>query len=366
MIKKKRLIPVEYFLLALVWIVLIASPVFFREDEISSWQDFLGPLETIVPLFFIFLINRFILVPKLLLKKKSFLYLLSVAGVISAFTLGLLFIAPILEKNEATQETSQQWQGPPPPPHERTRGDAPRPLRTNKRPIPPFANLLIFSVLFVGFDTGLKVSFQLAKTEHEKAKLEKENVANQLDALRNQVSPHFFMNTLNNIHALIDFDSEQAKSSVIQLSKLMRYLLSETQNGRASIQDEFEFLSSYIDLMKLRCSDKVKITVDFDVLETKIQIPSLLFISVVENAFKYGISYSTPSFISIFAKTKDDFLIFETKNSIAKNVEKNGTGVGLANLRKQLDLLFGKNYTFNISENESEFFVQLQIPLKND
>ncbi|HEY9115070.1 MAG TPA: histidine kinase [Bacteroidales bacterium] len=362
---KKRLVSAEFFLLALVWIVLIASPVFFRDEEISSWLDFLGPLETIVPLFFIFLINRFILVPNLLLKKKNFLYTFSVAGVIAAFTLGIFLITPLLEKNKVTQETSQQWQVPPPP-HERIRGDAPPPPRTNKRPIPPFANLLIFSVLFVGFDTGLKVSFQLAKTEQEKAKLEKENVANQLDALRNQVSPHFFMNTLNNIHALIDFDSEQAKSSVIQLSKLMRYLLSETQNGKASIQDEFEFLSSYIDLMKLRCSDKVKITVDFDVLETNIQIPSLLFISVVENAFKYGISYSTPSFISIFAKTKDDFLIFETKNSKAKNVEKNGTGVGLANLRKQLDLLFGKNYTFNISENESEFFVQLQIPLKND
>lgn len=364
MIKKNRLISIEYFLLALVWIVLIASPVFFRNEEISGWQDFLGPLETIVPLFFIFLINRFILVPKLLLKKKSLLYMFSVAGVIAAFTLGLFLLTPLLEGNNVPREINKQRQATSPP-HERINGDFPPPPERN-RPIPPFANLLIFSFLFVGFDTGLKVSFRLAETEKEKAKLEKENVANQLDALRNQVSPHFFMNTLNNIHALIDFDSEQAKSSVIKLSKLMRYLLSETQNGKASIKDEFEFLSSYIDLMKLRCSDKVQITVDFNVAETNIQIPSLLFVSVVENAFKYGISYSKPSFISIFAKIKDEYLIFETKNSKAKNVEKSGTGVGLANLRKQLDLLFGTRYRFNISENETEFFVQLQIPLKND
>lgn len=355
MIKKKRLISTEFFLLTLVWIVLIAAPVFFRNDEISGWQDLRGPFETIVPLFFIFLINRFILVPKLLFKKRSFVYLIAVSGVIAVFTISLFLVTPLIENNKVTQETNSQWRPHPPPRLPKSRG-----------PMPPFVNLLIFSLLLVGFDTGLKVSFRLAETEREKTKLEKENVANQLDALRNQVSPHFFMNTLNNIHALIDYNSEQAKSSVIQLSKLMRYLLAETQNGKASIKDEFEFLRSYIELMKLRCSDKVKIIVDFDLGETNIQIPSLLFISVVENAFKYGISYSKPSFISIFAKIKDEYLFFDIKNSKAKNKKESSTGVGLRNLRKQLGLLFGKNYTFNISETESEFFVQLKIPLKND
>ena len=173
------------------------------------------------------------------------------------------------------------------------------------------------------------------------------------------------MNTLNNIHALIDIDTNQAQVAVIKLSKLMRYLLTESQQGKAPIKDEFDFLNSYIDLMRLRYSDRVKISVELNVEKPEKKIPSLLFVSLVENAFKYGVSYSKPSFITIWSKTTNEELIFSVKNSISpeKSLEP-GTGVGLENLRKQLSLIYGSNFKFEVQEIEEVYQVLLQIPLE--
>jgi len=362
MIKKKRLVTTEFFLLSLVWIVLIASPVFFRDDKISGWQDFRGPFETIVPLFFIFLINRFILVPKLLLKKKSFQYMLSVAGVIAAFTLGLLLITPLLEGSYLPPEINSQRQGPPPP-HERTNGDFPPPPE-GKGPIPPFANLLIFSLLLVGFDTGLKVSFRLAETEQEKAKLEKENVANQLDALRNQVSPHFFMNTLNNIHALVDIDTEEAKAAIIKLSQMMDYMLYESKSKGISVRKEMEFIESYVELMKLRITDDIDLKMEIPEILPKVKIPPLLTISFIENAFKFGVSYDRQSFIHIKINISDNHFIFNVQNRIHPEIKRNkNSGIGIENTQKRLELLFGNTYELNIDKKDDVFKVNLIIPI---
>jgi len=363
----------EILLISFVWLVLIAAPILLREDEINfEWISIMKPMKTIIPLFFIFLVNRFVLVPLLLFKKRRFLYVISVAAMITVLTIGSYFYhVNFVQRQSLPRREMDNRRRPEPqnPPSERpgfNRTPPPEPP-LNTRPMPPYVNLLIFSLLMVGFDTGLKASFRWAETEKEKAKLEKENVVNQLDMLRNQVSPHFFMNTLNNIHALIDIDKDQAKGSVIKLSKLMRYLLTESQRRMASLKDEFEFLNSYIDLIRLRCSDRVKISVNLEVDESNIQIPSLLFISLLENAFKFGVSYSTPSFISIEAKVIDDHLHFEVINSKALEHSFDlGTGVGLVNLRKQLDLIYGANYSFDIMENENEFKAHLKIPISHD
>ncbi len=145
-----------------------------------------------------------------------------------------------------------------------------------------------------------------SKLEQEKTLLEKENVQNQLAFLRNQVSPHFFMNTLNNIHALIDVDTEEAKEAIIKLSKLMRHLLYDSQAELVPLAKEMEFIQSYINLMKLRFSEKVKINLSIpDQLPDK-SIPPFLFTSFVENAFKHGISYQNSSFIDIVFLYKPD------------------------------------------------------------
>lgn len=206
--------------------------------------------------------------------------------------------------------------------------------------------------------------FRWSKLEQEKTLLEKENVQNQLAFLRTQVSPHFFMNTLNNIHALIDVDTEEAKDSIIKLSKLMRHLLYESQGETTSLKKEIEFVKSYVNLMKLRFSEKVKINVEVPDLIPEKEIPPLLFTSVIENAFKHGISYSSASFINIKISTPEDKLLFEVTNSkTAQKAEESDHGIGLENTQKRLELLYPANYNFRIIDNEDDFTVVISIPL---
>jgi hypothetical protein len=363
---KIRLKTVEILLLVLVWVVLIASPLLFRDGYISDWRELISPLETLIPLFVIFITNRFILVPGLLFRNRNTSYFIAVFGLIALFTIGLYFI-PLnrLLKQPIQQELrspprSFQPEPMPPPDH-----GFPPPAENNRRgPLPPFANLLIFSILMVGFDTGLRLSFKLAQTEREKAKLETENVTNQLAFLRNQVSPHFFMNTLNNIHAQIDIDASEAKESVIRLSRLMRHLIYDSETESIPLKKEMDFISNYIDLMSLRYSEKVKIDLYLpEQLPDKL-IPPLLFTSFVENAFKHGVSYDNPSYIKIIFRCTSEELAMEVSNSNNSGDKKGEvTGIGIENSRLRLDLIYGDKYSLDILSNKKEHIVRLRIPL---
>lgn len=147
---------------------------------------------------------------------------------------------------------------------------------------------------------------------------------------------------------------------------MMRYLL-ESQNENVCIEEEFDFLKSYIALMQLRYSERVKVFVDLSVSFPEKKIPPFLFISLVENAFKYGVNQSSDTNIDIAAKTDTNYLIFHIKNSkYPENHKQQTTGVGLKNLQKQLTLLYGVNYRLSIVETDAEFNVSLKIPLQND
>ncbi|MBC8486302.1 MAG: histidine kinase [Bacteroidetes bacterium] len=252
------------------------------------------------------------------------------------------------------QENIGTPDGAPPPP----------PQRKNPFPFPPFVNMFIISVLIIGFDTGMRMMVRWSKLEQEKTLLEKENVQNQLAFLRNQVSPHFFMNTLNNIHALIDVNTEEAKESVIKLSKLMRHLLYDSQSELVSLSKEFEFIKSYINLMKLRYSEKVKIKLSVPEQLPDKSIPPLLFTSFVENAFKHGISYQNSSFINITFSLEPEHLTFEIVNSIPDiKKDKSEPGIGIENSRKRLDIIYRDKYSLNIEEKSEEYKLILTIPV---
>ncbi len=365
MANSNRLRFAEVTLLVLVWIVLIAAPVLFRNEDLTGWQDLMKPVKTLIPLFIIFLINRIILVPKLLFKKRSALFIISVIGLIAVFTIGSYYMIDSPKTRPAQHEMNDQ-RLPPPPPQGRAYNRPPPPENQpmRKGPMPAYINLLMFSFLLVGFDTGLRVSFRLSETERAKAKLEKENVGTQLAFLRNQVSPHFFMNTLNNIHSLIDLDSDEAKESIIRLSKLMRHLLYESEIEKISISKEIEFVKNYVDLMKLRYSDKVEIKLHLPRQLPDRLIPPLLFTSYLENAFKHGISSQNSSFIDISFTCTSNNLTFEIINSnprLEKYEELSGIGIG--NSRKRLDLLYGDKYLLEIEDRKDEHYVRLSIPL---
>lgn len=358
----------EPFIIIAFWALLFASPLLFgRYENQIEWNQVFKVWINYLPLLALFLINRFILLPKLFFKSKRLLYF----GVTSVI---ILIIAFGIYSFDVNNNKDLPFKQPPtmelgrenPPPMRQGRELSPpidqRP-NNNPRPIPLYANFLILAVLLVGFDAGLQISMRWANLEQEKFKIQKENVENQLAFLKNQISPHFFMNTLNNIHALVDIDTEESKNAIIKLSKLMRHLLYDSEEKATSIKKEIEFINSYIELMKLRFSNKVKINVNIPSKIPDKSIPPLLFTSLLENAFKHGISYNKPSFITILMSFTENELLFEIENSNYPKKDNEASGIGIQNTKKRLTLLFKNNFDFNISETEDVYKVNLKIPL---
>ena len=352
------------------WALLFTSPLLFGrfENEIE-WDHIFIVWINYLPLLLVFILNRYIFLPKLLFKGKKATYFITTVVLISTITLGLFFFHP---KNNLQQRKL-------PPPHERNEGIGfQRPERPNfdrnERPsmpsnqnapdsIPPFANFLILAILLVGFDAGLKISMRWAKLEQEKMKLQTENIENQLAILKNQVSPHFFMNTLNNIHALVDIDTDEAKKAIIKLSNLMRHLLYDSEEKMTPIKKEIEFIESYIELMRLRFSNKVKISVEIPSEIPNKFIAPLLFTSLLENAFKHGISYHSNSFIKIALSFSEENLIFMIENSNHPKKDEAASGIGVENTKKRLDLIYKNKYTLAIDQNEKIYRVNLSVPI---
>ena len=235
-------------------------------------------------------------------------------------------------------------------------------------PIPPFTiRYLIHCViafLMVGFNIAIKLFFKSFRDEEMLKELEHQRLQSELQYLKYQINPHFFMNTLNNIHALVDIDTGKAKSTIVELSKLMRYVLYEASNKTILLSREVQFLKNYIALMSLRYTNKVSIQMDFPAEVPEVQIPPLLFVSFVENAFKHGVSYRSESFIHVLMQLDEgNRLSFRCSNSNNGSADEQHHGIGLENIRKRLRLLFGNDYTLSITEEEHKFDVLLIIPL---
>ncbi|MCX6278469.1 MAG: histidine kinase [Bacteroidetes bacterium] len=386
-IRKNQIKYTEVALISFVWLVLLLTPILFREDNNNPiWRSVANQLEILVPLSLLFLINRFVLVPKFLFKGKIKFYIFLLLGIIIILALGSHIyddnskIAPPQKEMGADKKIGPPQDSPPgrddsrpPQPGQRQQGQRPQRQRPQgqrqqgqrqPRPVPPFANFLIFSFLVVGFDTGLRSGLRWIDVENEKVKLERENVSNQLALLKTQVSPHFFMNTLNNIHSLVDSNTEEAKKAIIKLSKMMRYLLYETETEKTTLKKEIEFLESYVNLMKLRFTEKVRISLNLPGVIPDAAIPPFLFTSFIENAFKHGVSYKNESFVTIDLIPGKERLLFTVKNSKTEKSQMNEfSGIGIENTRKRLALLYGDKYHLDIIDNEYVFTVNLSIPL---
>jgi hypothetical protein len=367
--QRKKIKYNEIALIIFVWLVLLFTPVLFREDIYSPLKrSLIVQIQILIPLIILFFLNRFFLVPRFLFKGKRVLFIVLILGIILFFTTGSYFYDTRIKAGQPTDPATVGEQVKTPPyafPGGIDQFGNLRPSSARQpKPIPPFANFLIFSILIVGFDTGLMSSLRWIEAENEKVRLEKDNVAAQLVLLRNQVSPHFLMNTLNNIHSLVDINSKEAKGAIIKLSKMMRYLLYETETERTTLKKEVEFIESYIDLMKLRFNKKVSIKLSLPPSIPEKNIPPFIFTSLVENAFKHGISYVGESFIDITLAFKEKKLWLVVKNSKTENAPSSEfSGIGIDNTRKRLELLYGSNYKLDIIDNKDFFTVNLSIPL---
>jgi two-component sensor histidine kinase len=368
----------ETILFGFVWLLFFLSPFFLQsENGTFGWNRLFVVWWRFSPFFIFSLINHFILIPYLFYKRKLF-YFSGVAILLTILNISLSAIHEPQNQNLRMMNdrfNDEQLFNPdsrPLPPLQGRRDpmrNPPglRPLRQNNQPgsLPPWINSMVIAILVLGFDIGLRTTFKWNKLEKERELADKERVKSELAFLRNQLSPHFFMNTLNNIHALIDINTEEAKESVLRLSKLMRHLLYDSERETILLNKEISFIQSYIDLMKLRFTEKVKVNFDVNSIAPNISIPPLLFTSLIENAFKYGVSYQQDSFIDIQLTTTENSLIFNIKNSktATRNRDESSSGIGLENTRKRLDLLYSSNYKMDITETTDTFSVQLKLPL---
>ena len=374
-----------------VWVLLFLAPLlslYVRTMNdmylLFDWTEVFLVWRRLLLFLLLFLVHNFLLAPLLIHRNKRIAYFSIVAVVIAAFTVYQCSTRPDMAKPMGHR----------PPPHmERTSPPAlpqregaedshgimnvekvitPRPHREGPGAglPPPIIGehdilAIVILILMFGANLGIKGWFRSRDDRKRMTELERENLSQQLEYLRYQINPHFFMNTLNNIHALVDIDPTKAQETIVELSKMMRYVLYEGNKQGVPLSQEFDFIRHYVSLMRLRYTDKVHITLDLPQETSDRQIPPLMLITFIENAFKHGISYQHDSFIEMKAEVKDDKLQFVCRNSKSEKSNEEKGGVGLANVRKRLDLLYDNNYTLHIDDTADIYSVGLVVPLLN-
>ena len=356
LISKKRL-PVLLHVLA--WIIIVIIPRYLIKTYGDGDNNFLFQFYANTAIFgFLFYLNYLWIAPRFFFRDNKLGYFLIASGVIVAlyFLMWYLneyvFFDPV--RDQQIQKIMEEFN------------------KESEHLKPPIKQFRIYthfytSILVTGFSLGLAILEKLAQNEQQRKELEKEKLNSELAFLKNQVSPHFFFNTLNNIYSLIGIDAEEAQESVHKLSKLMRYLLYESEQGEAKLTDEIDFMNHYIDLMKLRLSSKVDLTVSLPEQVSGLRIPPLLFIPFIENAFKHGISYREPSFISINMVVEGTQITFKATNSLGSgNQPKDSqhSGIGLENVKKRLRLLFPQTHKLTIDKGSDIFTVELKLEAK--
>ena len=312
-----------------------------------TWPDYLRH-GCIVPLSFliIFYLNYCLLIPRYLFTSHVKTYFLLNVACIVFIALGSHF----------WQEFTIAY------------SDVPRP---NRRPDTPpkwmfFLRDVFSMVLTVGLSAAIRMSRRWAANEAARREAEQQRTGAELKNLRNQLNPHFLLNTLNNIYALIAFDADKAQQAVQELSRLLRHVLYDNQQNVVPLNKEMDFIRNYIALMRIRLASNVTVETHFDVSPAnRTEIAPLIFISLIENAFKHGISPTEPSYIRIRFSQTDNCVSCEITNSYhpKSQGDKSGSGIGLEQVRRRLKLSYPHRYTWHqgVDETGKEYYSKLTI-----
>lgn len=337
----------ENLLYLMVWMVIILVPVLnskMLEEVHVSLENILIAWLKIAPYLLIFIIHNSLIAPRLLLRKHRYVWYL----VVNLLTITAVFSLVAIYEKYAPYDTE--------------------PYILNGKA--SFTDLAIYWNILLGFfmtglNMGIKLLYRSLRDEQQMEELKRQNLQAEMDYLRYQINPHFFMNTLNNIHALIDIDTEYAKSAVIELSKMMRYVLYESGSETISLKKDIQFIENYIELMRIRYDSSIDICLDYPAtIPNKVAIPPLLLIVFVENAFKHGVSYNHASFIHIRIGYRDDAVTAVISNSRHEKSRPGTTGIGLENVKKRLALIYQNNYTLSIDDSDPAVYtVKLIIPI---
>ncbi len=387
----RKKIKLEGWLVPLIWAGVFAVEAVVALLQLLSepslkfefrdiWQLWLST----IPFLVLFLLHNYLIAPLLTEKNKPLAYTVLVFLAFALFSAYIMLsdarVGYTTLRPPEPMEQQGRMQPPPEPREQQGRQQPPMPEAhigeampqhpmtiPESKPIRPGYLKIVVALLMLGVNLGAKFYLRFLRDERRAEALEKENLRYRLDYLRYQINPHFFMNTLNNIHALVDIDPDKAKDSIVELSRLMRYVLYDNNTPTVPLTKEEAFLRHYLSLMRLRYKDDVNIAFDFPDNGADAEVPPMILATIAENAFKHGDIGGKGSFVRISAVIENGKLIFRCANSLPQR-RKDGraeeNGIGLENIRKRLDLLYGGEYVLHIDAGEDTYELLLVLPAR--
>jgi sensor histidine kinase YesM len=343
-IQRKR--PVQFLIHFIIWGIIAFFPLIFiyseGERNIIRYIDFSLP---IIFLMIVFYTNYFVIISRFLFNKKIWQFFLAN---LLLFAVCILLMDSIKEYYFADYFANLEIQKHLPP-HQKMK------------------EILFFRDIFsmtmtVGLATAIKMTTQWYQSQTEQKELEKLHIESELNNLKHQLNPHFLFNTLNNIYSLISINQDNAQNAVHQLSNLIRYVLYDSDHPKVPLHKDLNFTTNYIHLMSLRLPAHVTLITDIMKADEATEIAPLLFISLIENAFKHGVSPTLPSHISIRIQLNGSDELechVENSNFPKSGADKSGSGIGLLNLRKRLKLLYPSTHELVVKENDNSYISTL-------
>ncbi|AMQ56043.1 sensor histidine kinase [Algoriphagus sanaruensis] len=353
---KKNLSILVHFLgwIMLCVVLLLLSPLSWRMGEINLpiqyWfkQAFL--LGTLIAIFYS---NSSLVVPRVLLKGKNYLYLLIII-------LGAVIFYGMIVYFEQISGYAKEM-------HATFNSD--RPFNPKKRWLPGDVFQLLLYVISIGLSTSVALVEKWQKDESVRRELDRQRINTELSYLRAQINPHFFFNTLNNIYSLTNLDVSKAQEALLKLSRMMRYVLYENQKNETLLSKEVRFIEDYIELMKMRLSSKVRLEIQIDEPKEDLVIAPMIFLPFLENCFKHGVSSQQESNILIKMEIMGNTVFFETKNRIfpinQDSPEAHESGIGLVNTQRRLSLIYPEKHRLKFGKDDAtqQYWVTLTIDL---
>lgn len=291
----------------------------------------------------LFYINYFLLVPKFLLKKNTWTYILICLAII--ITVGVVI------------NMNFSFEPKPPPGFNRDES-----FREGGWTRQVFMMLSLSAPFFIS--ALLKVYVEWRRNEDLRKKVENEKVSSELQFLKTQLNPHFLFNSLNAIYSLSVKGSSKTSEAIISLSELMRYMLYEADKDKVKLGKELEYIKNYVQLQRLRLSDSANVKLKISGEERGKEVPPLLFISFIENAFKYGTDYKGRTYVNIGLLISEKSIHLRVENKIgAHRKQTKDSGVGLENIKNRLRLLYPDSHKLLITDNGETYVVDLNLNL---
>ena len=232
--------------------------------------------------------------------------------------------------------------------------------------------IIVCVLLMIALASSFKILKYNYQSLEEKKTIENKFLQTQLKLkeqelkfLKMQIHPHFLFNTLNTIYGFALKKSDEAPDMILKLSNLLDYILYQVNKPKVFLKDEVNHIKNYIALEKSRFQDSLNIDFSNIIFNNSIQVPPMLLLPFVENAFKHGKQLDGVLTIKIKLEVKDDCLVFELENSAVKSLNSK-KGIGLENIKSRLKMIYDNEYSLKINDNKNSFFIKLKTPINNE